>query len=90
MTLSELCDKQIIDLTTGSNLGHADDAVVSPETAQITHLVIYGRLKLFGLLGREKDTLLPWQDIHKVGRDALLVNTKVQLENEPKQRHLQF
>ena len=33
--------------------------------------------KLFGLLGREEDTAIPWGDIEKIGTDVLLVRTAV-------------
>ena len=77
MTLEELCRKDVIDLGTGANLGRVDDLVFTEENAQVTHLILYGRLKLFGLLGREEDVRIPWQDIRKVGSDVLLVETKV-------------
>ena len=34
-------------------------------------------LRLFGLLGREEDTAIPWGDIEKIGTDVLLVRTAV-------------
>ena len=33
--------------------------------------------RLFGLLGREEDTAIPWGDIEKIGTDVLLVRTAV-------------
>ncbi len=49
-----------------------DDISFEPETARITGVILYGRLKLFGLLGREEDTAIPWGDIEKIGTDVLL------------------
>jgi sporulation protein YlmC with PRC-barrel domain len=54
-----------------------DDISFEPETASITGVILYGRLKLFGLLGREEDTAIPWGDIEKIGTDVLLVRTAV-------------
>ena len=76
MTLSELCERDIINVATGENYGRVDDIVFEPQTAQITHVVLYGRLKWFGLLGREEDVCIPWQEIQKVGADVLLVETQ--------------
>ena len=72
MTVYELCERDVVNVTTGQNLGK-----VEPETASITGVILYGRLKLFGLLGREEDTAIPWGDIEKIGTDVLLVRTAV-------------
>ena len=75
MTVYELCERDVVNVTTGQNLGKVDD--ISLETASITGVILYGRLKLFGLLGREEDTAIPWGDIEKIGTDVLLVRTAV-------------
>ena len=36
-------------------------------------IVIRGRYRLFGLLGREEDTVIPWEDIQVIGEDTILV-----------------
>ncbi|MEF9969152.1 MAG: YlmC/YmxH family sporulation protein [Ruthenibacterium sp.] len=83
MTLYELCQRDVINMTTGENLGRVDDITFVENSAVITHIVLYGRLKLFGLFGREEDTLIPWTDIQKIGTDVLLVETALA---EPKPR----
>lgn len=75
MTFYELCQKDVVSLTTGANMGRVDDAVFEESTAALTHIVLYGRLKLFGLLGREEDVVIPWTEIEKIGTDVLLVKT---------------
>ncbi len=42
--------------------------------ATLTAVVVYGRLRLFGLLGREPDFVIPWKDIELIGDDTVLVN----------------
>lgn len=73
MKLCELCQREVVDISTGANLGRVDDIVFEEASATITSLVLYGRLRLFGLLGREEDTLIPWADIQKIGSDVVLV-----------------
>lgn len=90
MTLYELCERDVINITTGTNLGRVDDIAFVPETATITHVVLYGKLKLFGLLGREEDRLIPWVEIEKIGDDVLLVNSSQQAELKPKKRKAIF
>ena len=78
MTVYELCERDVVNVTTGQNLGKVDDISFEPERmASITGVILYGRLKLFGLLGREEDTAIPWGDIEKIGTDVLLVRTAV-------------
>ena len=76
MTLYELCQRDVINVSTGANLGRVDDISFEEATATITNIVLYGRLKLFGLLGREEDTYIPWTDIKKIGSDVVLVQTE--------------
>ena len=71
MTVYELCERDVVNVTTGQNLGKVDDISFEPETASITGVI------LFGLLGREEDTAIPWGDIEKIGTDVLLVRTAV-------------
>lgn len=77
MTLAELCKKDVIQLTTGANLGRVDDLRFDPADARLTDLVLFGRPRLFGLLGREEDVAIPWQDLVNVGADVILVKTEL-------------
>lgn len=73
MTVYELCERDVVNVTTGQNLGKVDDISFEPETASITGVILYGRLKLFGLLGREEDRYIPWESVRRFGEDAILV-----------------
>lgn len=73
MTMYELCRKSVIEMSSGANLGRVDDLAFDERAAVVTHIILYGRPRLFGLLGRGEDTVIPWQAIRQVGRDVLLV-----------------
>ena len=75
MTFQELCSKEVVQLQEGICLGRIDDAVIDPERAQIQSLLMLGRPRLFGLLGRSETLTIPWEEIEKIGTDALLVRT---------------
>ena len=75
MTVYELCERDVVNVTTGQNLGKVDDISFEPETASITGVILYGRLKLFGLLGREEDRVFPWDAVRRFGADTILVET---------------
>lgn len=74
MTLGELCNKDVIDIKTGTNYGRADDLQFSASHAVIEKMILHGRPKLFGLLGKDKDVLIDWSKIITIGEDAVLVD----------------
>ena len=70
-TVSELRDKEVIDISGGSRFGYVGDVAVDLETGRVKALVVPGRLRLFGLLGREKDHVFPWSSVRRFGEDEL-------------------
>ena len=82
VAFSFLCTKDIISISTGQNIGRADDVELNENTASVENLIVYGRPKFFGLLGRAKDTRIPWADIITVGSDVILINTDRYKEND--------
>ena len=72
-TVSELRDKEVIDISGGSRFGYVGDVEVDLETGQVKALVVPGRLRLFGLLGREKDRVFHWSSVRRFGEDIILV-----------------
>ncbi len=83
MTFRELCAKEVVQLSNGACLGKADDLELDPQTAQIQSLQLLGRPRFFGLLGRDATLTIPWEEIDKIGVDAVLVRTELPLP-EPK------
>lgn len=77
MTFRELCAKEIVQLSNGACLGKADDLELDPQTAQIQSLQLLGRPRFFGLLGRDATLTIPWEEIDKIGVDAVLVRTEL-------------
>ncbi len=65
--------KEIINIKTGCKLGYPDDIEFDTCTAKICKLIVYGKAKFFGLLGREEDFVIPWCDIEVIGQDTILV-----------------
>lgn len=77
MTFRELCAKEVVQLSNGACLGKADDLELDPQTAQIQSLQLLGRPQFFGLLGRDATLTIPWEEIDKIGVDAVLVRTEL-------------
>ena len=80
---SELRYKEVIDIHSGQRLGYVCDAEFDEAEGKIISLITPGRAKLFGLLGREDDYVLPWKCIARMGADIILVELEA---NQPR-RH---
>ena len=65
--------KEVINLYDGARLGYVGDVDIELESGRVTALIIPGRLRLFGLQGREEDSVIPWESIEKIGEDIILV-----------------
>ena len=71
--MDSLRDKEVINVKDGGRIGFVCDAEVDTQEARLTAVVVYGKLRLFGLLGREADFVIPWGDIVLIGEDTVLV-----------------
>ena len=60
--LSDLRDKEVVNINNGSCMGCVSDVEIDTCCAKVTAIIIYGRSRLFGLLGREEDTVICWED----------------------------
>lgn len=73
MTLLELHEKDVIHAQTGENLGRIDDLVFDRATARIESLILHGRPRALGLLGRDQDLVVPWAAVRSIGADVVMV-----------------
>ena len=69
----ELRHKEVINSSTGCRVGFVDDIEVDTQTARVCSIIIFGRLRCCGLLGRCDDIVIPWQNISLIGEDTILV-----------------
>lgn len=74
MRFGQLRLKEVIGIEDGSRFGYVGDLELDPDSGQIRTLIIPGRLRLFGLLGREADILIPWEAVRRLGEDTILVD----------------
>lgn len=70
---SELRLKDVVNVTDGRRLGTIQDFDLDLEAGQINAFVIAGPGRLLGFLGRERDTLVLWRQVEKIGEDVVLV-----------------
>ena len=84
--ISDMRSKEVINITDGERLGVIYDVLFSAETGRITAVILPGGSKLLGLLGRDEDVMIPWENIRRVSNDVVLVEveTKKYLKNNLK------
>jgi len=75
--ITDMHEKEVINVCNGSRLGCVDDVEIDTHTAQLCAIVIHGRPKALGLMGHEDDIIIPWKEIEVIGEETILVNRPV-------------
>lgn len=78
MRICELRQKEVINVCDGCRLGFATDLVFDLESGCIEALIVPGPCKLWGILGRDQEYVIPFCCICNVGPDVILVEIKVE------------
>ena len=73
--IDELRNKQVVCIKDGCVLGYVCDVELDTTSGELTALIIFGKPRIMGLLGREEDTIIPWKEIKVIGRETILVST---------------
>ncbi len=77
--IDELRNKQVVCVGDGCVLGFVSDIELDTSNGALTAIIIFGRPKFLGLLGKEKDLVIPWRDIEVIGEETILVKTESSL-----------
>lgn len=72
--MTEFKNRDVISIRDGSRIGLLGDLEIDVTAAAVCALVVYGRPKLFGLLGHEEDCVIPWSAVATIGEDTILVD----------------
>lgn len=76
MRLSEIQNKDVINLNTGMKIGNIIDIKVNSDTGKIESLIL--EKKKFALLFSNQDEVeIYWNQINKIGEDVILVETLI-------------
>lgn len=73
MDFSSLCEKEIVDISTGEKLGYVNDVVFDEKSARILSLVTSGSSS-WRLFSKGKKTEIGWSEISVIGNDTILVS----------------
>ncbi|NLF37731.1 MAG: YlmC/YmxH family sporulation protein [Clostridiaceae bacterium] len=71
---SDFRQKEVINVSDGKRLGFVSDVEIDLEEGKIDAIILPGVGKLFGILGKESEFIIPWDKIRKIGEDIILVD----------------
>lgn len=72
--IQDLRHKEVVCVKDGSLLGPVCDVEFDADTANVLSIVVLGRPRFFGIMGRDDDLVIPWSEIEIIGEDTVLVN----------------
>ncbi|NLC68331.1 MAG: YlmC/YmxH family sporulation protein [Clostridiaceae bacterium] len=70
----DLKQKEVVNISDGRRLGFVSDVEIDLDNGRIDALVIPGSGRLFGLMGKDNEFIIPWEKIKKIGEDIILVD----------------
>lgn len=74
LRIYDIKQKEVINISDGARLGYICDVEIDWTKGHITKLIIPGPRKSLGLFGKETEYLIPWDNIKKIGEDAILID----------------
>ena len=87
--LSELMGKNIVNIYDGVRLGIVQDCDLTFESdsGQLREMILPKRLGFGSLRGERGGLIIPWQNIHKIGQEVIIVDMG---QSQPKNRRSIF
>lgn len=79
----ELRCKEVVNTIDGRRLGHIIDVIISLPNAVILGIVVPGEQSFWNVLKPCEPFFIPWQQITKIGEDAILVEITDSCNSRP-------
>lgn len=76
MRLSELQNKNLVNVSNGKNIGNIIDVNIDYESGNIKSFIIESKGSILTFLNKDNDMEVKWQDIERIGEDVILVNIR--------------
>ena len=82
-TFSGLRTKEVIHVGDGERLGFVSDIEIDAVTGRVVSISVPGTYRILGILGKDPDRRIPWENIKRIGDDLVIVeNLKPVLKSE--------
>lgn len=84
--ITDLCEKEIINLKDGVKLGSVNDVEIDTCSGKLVAIIICGRSKFLSFGNKEADFRICWDQIEVIGDDTILVNIDCPPTYRPKSK----
>ncbi|MBH1941973.1 YlmC/YmxH family sporulation protein [Mobilitalea sibirica] len=78
MRICDLREKEVINCRDGLRLGYVCDIEFDICTGCMTHIIVPGPCKLWGMFGRENEYVICCECIKQIGIDVILVDVDIE------------
>jgi YlmC/YmxH family sporulation protein len=78
LRICELREKEVINICDGERLGCVEDIIFDLCKGCVTHIIVPGQCRFFGLFGREDEFIIELGCIRQIGSDVILVEVNVE------------
>ena len=75
MRLSELQNKNLVNVSNGKNIGNIIDVNIDYQSGNIKSFIIESKGSILTFLNKDNDMEVKWNDIQKIGEDVILVES---------------
>lgn len=76
LKLTEMSEKEVINIYNGERLGYITDFEIDLEEGVVTGIVLPSESRVASLFSKSADIFIEWNKIIKIGTDIILVNLK--------------
>lgn len=66
--------KEVVNINNGKRMGYVQDVCADLNTGSITSIIVPGENKLASMFSNKNDIVIPWDKIHSIGDDIILVD----------------
>lgn len=88
--VSELKCREVINICDGCRIGFVSDLEMDCTGGNVVALITPGKMRFFGLFGREDDCVIPWGCIRRIGSDIILVEVELERIRVPCRKKRKF
>ena len=75
--ITDLRNKEVICAKNGCRLGCVSDVEIDTCSGCLVSIIIWGKNRCFGLMGRDEDIRICWKDIEVIGEDTIIVCAEI-------------
>lgn len=66
--------KEVININNGKRMGYVQDVCADLQMGSITSIIVPGENKFASMFSNKNDIIIPWEKIHCIGEDTILVD----------------